>query len=158
MISSELAKHFDDQMLPLGLTYSAHPVACAAGNANLDVFDELNLVENAASKGKIVDEFACEMMAKHKSIGDWRNRGLLGCFELVKNRDTKETMTPWNAHPSQMEPTSRMLAKVRELGMFTFVRWNWLFIAPPLTINQEELEEGFAIIDEVLKIADEYVV
>ncbi|MCI5055518.1 MAG: aminotransferase class III-fold pyridoxal phosphate-dependent enzyme, partial [Flavobacteriales bacterium] len=122
MMTPQIAEHFNDQMLPLGLTYSAHPVACAAGVANLEVFDELNLVSNAAEKGNIVDAFAARMFEKHQSIGDWRNQGLLGCFELVKNRDSKEPITPWNAHPSQMEPTQRMLAKVRELGMFTFVR------------------------------------
>ena len=80
----------------------------------------------------------------------------MGCIELVKNRKTKEPTTPWNASPEFMEPTNRMAAKLRELGMFTFVRWNWIFIAPPLCITKDEIDEGLEIISQVISIADEY--
>ena len=96
------------------------------------------------------------LINKHLSIGDFRNTGLLGCIELVKNRETKEPTTPWNAKPHEMEPTLRMAAKVRELGMFTFVRWNFIFIAPPLNVTKEEVDEGLKIISQVISIADEY--
>ena len=98
------------------------------------------------------------MKGRHPSIGDFRNTGLLGCIELVKNRETKEPVTPWNASPNQMEATARMAAKIRELGMFTFVRWNWIFVAPPLNITQSEVDEGLAIISQAISIADEYYV
>ena len=52
--------------------------------------------------------------------------------------------------------TLRMAAKVRELGMFTFVRWNFIFIAPPLNVTKEEVDEGLKIISQVISIADEY--
>ena len=97
-----------------------------------------------------------KLKTKHPSIGDFRNTGLLGCIELVKNRETKEPTTPWNAKPHEMEPTLRMAAKVRELGMFTFVRWNFIFIAPPLNVTKEEVDEGLKIISQVISIADEY--
>jgi taurine--2-oxoglutarate transaminase len=74
----------------------------------------------------------------------------------VKNRKTKEPTTPWNAKPHEMEATLRMAAKVRELGMFTFVRWNWIFIAPPLNVSKQEVDEGLKIISQVIAIADEY--
>ena len=94
------------------------------------------------------------MMEDHPSIGDFRNTGLLGCIELVKNRETKEPVTPWNAKPADMEVSNKMAAKIRELGMFTFVRWNWIFIAPPLCINKEEVDEGLEIISQAIDIAD----
>ena len=72
------------------------------------------------------------------------------------NRESKEPTTPWNAKPNQMEATNRMASKIRELGMFTFVRWNWIFIAPPLNVRKEEVDEGLAIISEAIAIADEY--
>jgi taurine--2-oxoglutarate transaminase len=99
-----------------------------------------------------------ELSLLHPSIGDFRNTGLLGCVELVKNRKTKEPTTPWNAKPTEMEAATRMAAKIRELGMFTFVRWNYIFIAPPLTITKEQVDEGMDILSQTLDIADEYMV
>jgi taurine--2-oxoglutarate transaminase len=156
MVTEKIAKHFDDKPLPLGLTYSAHPVSCAAAVANLEVFEENDLVNKAAETGRYVETKVEDLRAIHPSIGDFRNTGLLGCIELVKNRETKEPITPWNAKPADMEPTIRMAAKIRELGMFTFVRWNWVFIAPPLIITEEEVNEGMEIISEAIAIADEY--
>jgi taurine--2-oxoglutarate transaminase len=156
MVSDKIAAAYEDKFLPLGLTYSAHPVSLAAAAAVLDIYEDEGLVENAAKMGRYLDGRMEEMKAKHPSIGDWRNTGLLGCIELVKNRETKEPVTPWNAKPQDMECTNRMAAKVRELGMFTFVRWNWIFIAPPLCINEAEMEEGLDIISKVVSIADEY--
>jgi taurine--2-oxoglutarate transaminase len=81
---------------------------------------------------------------------------LLGCIELVKNRKTKEPVTPWNAKPDQMEVTNKMASKLRELGMFTFVRWNYIFVAPPLIINKGQVDEGLDIISQAISIADQY--
>jgi taurine--2-oxoglutarate transaminase len=91
---------------------------------------------------------------KHPSIGDWRNTGLLGCLEIVKNRTTKSPMAPFNAKPDEMAVMNRVAAKIKELGMYTFVRWNYIFVAPPLSITQEQIDEGLRIISEALKIAD----
>ena len=141
----------------LGLTYSAHPVCCAAGVEVLKIYEDDGLIENAASMGKYVDERVKDLMAIHPSIGDFRNTGLLGCIELVKNRATKEPMAPFNAKPDEMVVMNKVAAKLRELGMYTFVRWNYIFIAPPLCINKNEIDEGLAIISEAIKIADENV-
>ena len=94
------------------------------------------------------------MKKKHPSIGDWRNTGLLGCIELVKNRKTKEPMAPFNAKPDEMVVMNKVAAKIKELGMYTFVRWSYIFIAPPLCITKEQIDEGLAIIRVP---ADEYV-
>ena len=91
----------------------------------------------------------------HPSIGDFRNSGLLGCIEVVKNRKTKEPMAPYNAPAFAMKVMNQVAAKLKELGMYTFVRWNYIFIAPPLTVTEEQIDEGIAIISEALKIADE---
>ena len=156
MVTSELADRFNDKALPLGLTYSAHPVCCAAALATIEVYEEDGLVDQAAQTGRYIEQQVEQLKEKHPSIGDFRNTGLLGCIELVKNRETREPVTPWNAKPSEMEATSRMAAKIRELGMFTFVRWNWIFVAPPLNITKEEVDKGLSIISEAISIADEY--
>ncbi len=156
MVSDKIAEHFKDNPMVIGLTYSSHAVACAAALENIKVLEEENLVQNAEKMGRYVEKKVAELAAKHPSIGDFRNTGLLGCIELVKNRKTKEPITPWNAKPSEMEVTLKMAAKMKELGMFTFVRWNWIFIAPPLCITEAEIDEGMEIISQVISIADQY--
>jgi taurine--2-oxoglutarate transaminase len=157
MVSDKIASKYDDAVLPIGLTYSAHPVSCAAALETLKIYEEDNLIENAAAMGKYMDKKIEELKTKHPSIGDWRNEGLLGCLELVKNRTTKEPMAPFNAKPDEMVVMNRVATKIRELGMYTFVRWGFIFIAPPLCINKTQIDEGLAIISEAIKIADEYV-
>jgi len=156
IVSDKIAKSFDEVSLPLGLTYSAHAVACAAAVATLKVYEDEHLLENTVKMGAYLDQKMEALIQKHPSIGDFRNTGLFGAIELVKNRLTKEPVTPWNAQLSEMECTNRMAAKIRELGMFTFVRWNWIFIAPPLCINEAEMNEGLIIIEKAIEIADEY--
>ena len=156
IVKEEIISYFNDKPLPLGLTYSAHAVACAAANAVISIYERENLVENAANMGIYIEQQVEKLKAKHVSIGDFRNTGLLGCIELVKNRKTKEPMAPWNAAPSEMEIMNKLAAKIAELGMFTFVRWNYIFTAPPLCVTKEQIDEGLDIISRSIAIADEY--
>jgi taurine---2-oxoglutarate transaminase len=155
MVSEKIASKYDDAVLPLGLTYSAHAVSCAAAMEVIKIYEQDNLIERAAEMGKYLESRIEEMKKIHPSIGDFRNTGLLGCLELVKNRETKEPMAPFNAKPDDMAVMNKVAAKIKELGMYTFVRWGYIFIAPPLIITKEEMEQGLAIISEALKIADE---
>lgn len=157
MVSDKIASKYDDNVLAIGLTYSAHPVSCAAALATINIYEEDGLIENTVAMGKYMEQQAAEMMKKHPSIGNFRNTGLLGCFELVKNRTTKEPMAPFNAKPDEMEVMNKVAAKLKELGLYTFVRWSYVFVAPPLCINKEQIDEGLAIVSEAIKIADEFV-
>ncbi len=157
MVSDKITAKYDDIALPLGLTYSAHPVCCAAALEVLKIYEDDNLIENAVVMGKYLDKKMEDMKIKHPCIGDWRNTGLLGCLELVKNKATKEPMAPFNAKPSEMGVMNKVAAKIKELGMYTFVRWNYVFIAPPLCITKEQIDEGLAIISEGISIADKEV-
>ncbi|MES2429805.1 MAG: aminotransferase class III-fold pyridoxal phosphate-dependent enzyme [Bacteroidota bacterium] len=156
-VSDKIAAKYDDQMLALGLTYSAHPVCCAAALETIKIYEEDNLIENARAMGKYMEQQVEKLKAKHPSIGDFRNTGLLGCIELVKNRTTKEPMAPFNAGPADMVVMNKVAAKIKELGMYTFVRWGFIFCAPPLTVTKEQIDEGLAIISEAIAIADEAV-
>lgn len=158
MVTDRIASRYDDTVLATGMTYAAHPVGCAAALETLKVYEDENLIENAAEMGKYMDQQAARLMGKHPSIGDFRNTGLLGCFELVKSRRTKEPMAPFNAKPEEMAVMGKVAAKLKELGMYTFVRWSYVFVAPPLCITKEQIDEGLAIISEALTIADAYVV
>lgn len=157
IVSDKIADHFNDRPLMLGLTYSAHAVCCAAGLEVLKIYEDEKMIQNAAAMGNYVTARAEEMKQKHPSIGDFRTTGLLGCFELVKNRNTKEPMAPFNAKPDEMAVMNKVAAKIKELGMYTFVRWNYIFVAPPLCITREQIDEGLDIISKAISIADEHV-
>lgn len=154
IVTEKIASYFDDKVLMLGLTYSAHATVCAAALEVLKIYEEENLIENARIMGAYLESCVEELKKIHPSIGDFRNTGLLGCFELVKNRESKEPMAPYNAKPSEMGIMNAIGTALRNMGMYAFIRWNWLFIAPPLCITKEQLDEGLAIMSEALKIAD----
>jgi taurine---2-oxoglutarate transaminase len=154
MVTDGIAAKYDNDPLMLGLTYSAHATACAAALEVIKIYETDSLIENASKMGAYVNECVENLKKKHPSIGDFRNTGLLGCIEVVKNRKTKEPMAPYNAPASAMKVMNQVGAKLKELGMYTFVRWNYIFIAPPLTVTEEQIDEGMAMISEALKIAD----
>ena len=156
-VSEKIAAKYNDAVLPLGLTYSAHPVCCAAALETIKIYEEENLIDRAAEMGKYMEQKVAELMKKHPSIGDFRNTGLLGCIELVKNRKTKEPLAPFNANAEEMTVMNKVAAKIKKLGMYTFVRWNFIFVAPPLIVTKEQIDEGLEIISEALSIADESI-
>jgi taurine--2-oxoglutarate transaminase len=114
------------------------------------------VVENAAAMGYYLRERLPQLAAKHPSVGDIRGLGLFWGLELVRNRDTREPLVPFNAGGEAAEPVSRITKACLERGLYPFVHWNVLAITPPLTITREELDEGLEILDDVLAIADEY--
>jgi taurine--2-oxoglutarate transaminase len=156
VVTDTISDSFNDKPLIIGLTYSAHAVACAAGLENIKIMQSENLVDNAAAKGLYLEQKMEVLRRKHPSIGDFRNTGLLGCIELVKNRETKEQLIPWNASGDDAKISGEITAKLKELGMFTFVKWNFIFLAPPLIITEEQIDEGIEIISEALEVADKY--
>lgn len=157
IVSDAIAKHFDDTPLPCGLTYSAHALACAAGIANIEVYENENLIRKTREMGNFLLEQLEQLKNKHLSIGDVRGTGLLACIELVKNRESKEPMAPWNANATQMSEMNHVMKSLKEQGLFTFVRWNFIFIAPPLTITKEELLAGLEIISNAISLVDKFV-
>ncbi len=156
-VRKHIADHFEDHPLVCGLTYSGHPVSCAAAHAVMQVYEEDGLVENARVMGALQTQLLKELKESHPSVGDIRNIGLFGVVECVKNRKTREPMAPWNAKASEMGAMAQVAAHIRKLGMHTFVRWNWIFCVPPLCITEDQLREGFAIIDKALHLADQAV-
>jgi taurine--2-oxoglutarate transaminase len=154
IVSRAIADHFADRPLPMGLTYSGHPVCTAAAIATIEVYREEKLVENARAMGAILQQGLEELKAKHPSVGDVRSIGLFAVIELVKDRQTKEPLAPWNAKPHEMGVMAQVPGALRERGMYTFCKWNWIFVVPPLSIDETELRDGLRILDEVLDITD----
>ena len=157
VVSDEIADWVRDKYFAGGLTYSGHPLACAAGVASIEAFREEGIVEQAAASGEIFREELARLAGRHPSIGDVRGLGCFWGLELVKSRETREMLVPFNASGAAAAPIARLSKAALERGLYLMTHWNIVMVCPPLTITREELDEGLAILDEVLSIADEYV-
>ncbi len=156
VISQALSEWVQDKMFAGGLTYSGHPLACAAGVASIEAFREEGIVEHAAA---LEPEFRAGLNAladKHPSIGEVRGIGCFWGLELVKNRETREPLVPFNGSGEAAAPVGRLAKAALERGLYLMTHWNVIMVCPPLTITREELAEGLAVLDDVLSIADEY--
>ncbi len=153
-MTEEIYRHFDEKVYRGGLTYTAHPVSLAAMVANIRVLQEDKLVERSASLGSSLSRHLSEMKENHPSVGDVRSIGLFGVLELVKNRETKEPMAPWNSSSPAMKAFKDYCF---EHGLYLSVHWHTALIIPPLNITEEQLAEGFAVLDEALKLTDGFV-
>ena len=146
-----IADHFRDKVFFGGLTYNSHPLACATALAAIQIYEDDNLIERADRMGRLMRELHLELEAKHPSVGATRSIGLFGLVELVRSRDPFTPLAPYGGSSDEMAAFGRAL---RQGGLYTFVRWNTFFTNPPLTISEDELREGFAIIDRALEVTD----
>ena len=147
-------EYFEDHVFWGGLTYNSHPLACAAALATIGVYEEDGLIEHAKKMGEVMARHHRQLYERHPSVGLVRNIGLFGIVELVRDRETMEPMAPFNGTSDEMKAVAGYLD---EHGLFTMVRWNGIMTNPPLCITEEQLAEGFGVIDETLAIADEAV-
>lgn len=154
-MSDRIAAHFDQNVYFGGLTYNAHPMSLAAAIAALQVMEDDDVIGNAKRMGIVMAGLLDDLKSEHPSVGDVRSIGLFGLIELVKNRETREPLAPFNASSPAMDELSAFL---RENGVFAFIHWNNLFTNPPLIINEDQLKEAFDIINRGLEIADKVVV
>jgi taurine--2-oxoglutarate transaminase len=156
VVREPIAEWARDKYFAGGLTYSGHPLACASGVASIEAFQEEGIVEHAAELGRVFADELRGLQERHPSIGEVRG---LGCFwgvELVRNRETREPLVPFNATGEAFAPVARVAKAALERGLYLMTHWNVVMVVPPLTITREELDEGIAILDEALAIADEY--
>lgn len=146
-----IAATFDERVFDGGLTYNGHPISLAAAIANIEVMQEERLVEHSAQMGQVLADMLEELKDRHPSVGDVRSIGLFGAIELVRNRQSREGMAPFNQSSVEMTALKAFLA---EHGLFIYTHWNTLLIVPPLIITPEQLAEGFSIIERGLDITD----
>jgi taurine--2-oxoglutarate transaminase len=149
-----IAEAFDTKMYYGGLTYSSHPVSLAAALATIRVYEEDGLIENAARLGPVMRAHHEALAAKHPSVGAHRNLGLFGILDLVRSRDPWTPLTPFNGTSDEMKAVGAFL---RENGLYTMIANNSIHTNPPLCITEAQLDEGFAIIDRALDLADQAV-
>lgn len=152
IVSKPIADFFEDHMLWGGLTYSGHPVSCAAAIANLAVYEEEHLFENTEQQGKYLGERLEAMRKKFACVGDVRYIGLFSVLELVKDKATKEPLAPFNGTSPEMQ---KLAGYLKSKHIYAFSRFNMLWVCPPLVINREELKYGLDVIEEGLTLVDE---
>ena len=150
----EIAEYFNERIYNGGLTYNAHPISLAAAIANIDVLKEDNLIDRSRQMGPILRRFLLDLGEQHPSIGDVRSIGLFGVIELVKDRESKEPLTPYNNTSPEMNELRKFLL---DNGVFLYTHWHTILIIPPLIITEEQLAEGFEILDNALEITDAIV-
>jgi taurine--2-oxoglutarate transaminase len=147
----EIAAFFNDRVYQSGLTYNAHPISLAAAIANIRVMQEDHLIEHAATMGQVLHRMLTDLGEQHPSIGEIRSIGLFGIIELVRDRQTKEPMAPFNGNSSEMIGLRKDLL---DHGLYLYTHWHTALIIPPLIIDEEQLAEGFAVLDKALAITD----
>jgi taurine--2-oxoglutarate transaminase len=157
VLSDEVAASFQERAYPGGLTYSGHPLACASAVASITAFHEEGIIDNARRLGEeVIGPRLREIAEKHPSVGDVRGLGVFWAVELVKDRGTREPLVPFNASGDAAKPMGAFAAACKERGLWPFTHFNRTHVVPPCTTTPEEAEEGLAILDEALNVADTF--
>jgi taurine---2-oxoglutarate transaminase len=155
VLSPAIRDHFLRRDFVGGLTNEAHPLACAAGIANIEVYEDENLVERAEVLGEHLAQKLRGLKEKHASVGDVRCKGLFACLELTSDKGSKK---PLASHRDKIRNVSKELSRrLFQMGLFLMAKWDFVFIAPPLVINREEIDEGVEKIDRALAYTDELI-
>ncbi|MDH6244121.1 aminotransferase class III-fold pyridoxal phosphate-dependent enzyme [Mycobacterium sp. OTB74] len=137
-----------------GLTYSGHPLACAAAVATINVMREEGMVENAARIGEqVIGPALCDFAQRHRSVGEVRGAAVFWAIELVADRATREPLAPYGRSSAAM---NAVIASCKQLGLLPFTNFNRIHVAPPCNASSEEAREGLAILDRVLEVADRH--
>lgn len=158
VISDRVAAHFDTVAFPGGLTYSGHPLACAPGVATFEVFERDGILQRVRDLGdRVVGPRLQQLKERHPSVGDVRGMGLFWAIELVKDRETREPLVPFNASGAAAAPVTAFAAACKKAGVWPFTHFNRVHVAPPLVIPEDDLVRGLDVIDRALDVADEHV-
>lgn len=155
IVSQKIAEYFDDNKMYCGLTYSAHPIGCAAAIATIDAYTEDKVFENVAKVGKVLAAGLEALKAKHACIGDVRYIGLFSAIEFVKDKKTKEALVPFNKDPEGI--MAKIITMLKAEGFYTYSHENMIQVSPPLIITEQEMNEALQILDKVLDSVDNMI-
>ncbi|MFD8939916.1 aspartate aminotransferase family protein [Streptomyces sp. NPDC059578] len=156
-ISPEIADTFARRPYPGGLTYSGHPLACAAAVATIEVMEDEDVVGSAARLGReVLGPGLADLAARHPSVGEVRGTGAFWALELVRDRATREPLVPYNATGEANAPMAAFGAAAKRHGLWPFINMNRTHVVPPCNLTDEEAAEGLAALDAALTVADEH--
>jgi taurine---2-oxoglutarate transaminase len=156
IINEPIAATFDDRVYPGGLTYSGHPLACAAAVATINAMHDEGIVENAAAIGRdVLGPGLTALAEKHPVIGEVRGLGVFWALDLVTDRATRAPLAPYGGTSPAM---AELVAACKKGGLLPFTNYHRLHVVPPCTVSAEEAREGLAMLDDALAtIAGHYV-
>ncbi|GLF95940.1 aspartate aminotransferase family protein [Streptomyces yaizuensis] len=158
-ISDRIAATFETRAYPGGLTYSGHPLACAAAVATLQVMADENVVERAARTGaELLGPGLRALAERHPSVGEVRGTGVFWALDLVRDRATREPLVPYNASGEAAAPMAAFAAACKEGGLWPFVNMHRTHVVPPCTVSEAEVREGLEVLDAALTVADGFTV
>ncbi|MGD9958646.1 aspartate aminotransferase family protein [Nocardioides sp.] len=147
-ISDAIYQTFATRPYPGGLTYSGHPLACAAAVATIRAMEDEGVVEHADRLGReVFGPGLAELAQRHDCIGEVRGTGVFWALELVTDRQTREPLAPYGASSPAM---AAILGACRDEGLLPFANFNRIHVVPPLTISEDEAREGLAMLDRAL--------
>ena len=159
ILSEAISASFANRSYPGGLTYSGHPLACAAAVACIGIYQEENLIARARRLGEeVIGPALHAMQGRHPAIGEVRGLGAFWAIELVRDRTTREPLVPFNASGAADAAMVELAAACKRQGLWPFVVSNRMHIVPPLSIDEQALRDGLAIVDEALHVADRHYV
>lgn len=145
LMSDAIARDFDEEVFPGGLTYSGHPLAMASIVGALDAMESEGIVKNAARIGSDVIGPALERLkADHPIVGEVRGAGVFWVIELVSDRDARTPVSPAVMGTIKSELLAR--------NLLPFVAENRIHVVPPCVVTDEEVAEAMAIYNEVLAL------
>ncbi len=157
IMTEAVADSFATRAYPGGLTYSGHPLACAAAVGAIGAMEDDGVIEHAAHIGTaVLGPGLRELASRHPSVGDVRGLGCFYAVELVKDRDTREMLVPFNASGDAAQPMAEVVGACKKAGLWPFAHWNRIHLAPPLIVTEEECARALAILDDALTVADAY--
>jgi len=155
IVTPEIADHFEDEMFCHGHTYAGHPVACAAGLAAVETYEEENLIERASEVGDVLGERLAELAADHPSVGEARGVGLFRGLELTRSTDER---VPFGKRADKISTGTTVVdevaARARDHGVYVANMINTLIIAPPLVLTEADLDRGIEALDAALEHSD----
>lgn len=157
-VSKPISDWLKTNMFPGGLTYAGHPLACASAVASINVYRDENIVEGAAKRGEKLMVWLSALSDRHPAVGEIRGRGLFVGIELVKNRQNREPLVPFNAKGETAKPMTEITQYAMQHGLYLSTFSNIIRVTPPLNISYDDLKHGVAILDRALEIADSYTV
>lgn len=155
VVSKKIAEFFDDHLLSCGLTYSVHPLACAAGVACVNYYKDADILTNVNKSGAVLGEILEDLKAKHKSVGDVRYIGLFSAIELVKDKATKEPLVEYGKDPEGI--MGKIIGMLKAKKFMCYSHENMILISPPLIITPEQVKEEMVKVDEVLDEVDKMI-
>jgi taurine--2-oxoglutarate transaminase len=158
LVGEAINRTFTERPYPAGMTYSGHPLACAAAVGAIGAMHDEGTIEASARLGReLLGPRLGELADRHPSVGDVRGIGGLWTVELVLDRDTRQPLVPVGATGDANAPMAAFTKACLAREVLPLLLGNRLHVAPPLNVSDADVDVGISVLDEALTEADMFV-